>query len=60
MNSCPYCSHKLLLHLRSRDRYWYCKHCHLESFDSFIATKGNTKGNLISSCNDKSINLVLA
>ncbi|MGK7917417.1 MAG: hypothetical protein AB4038_18040 [Prochloraceae cyanobacterium] len=31
MNTCPYCSHNLLRHLRSQEVYWYCQHCRLES-----------------------------
>ncbi len=42
MNTCPYCSHNLLRHLRSHDRYWYCLHCRLETSDSFITAQNSS------------------
>ena len=43
MNSCPYCSHNLLRHLRSQNRYWYCPHCRLETSDSFMTAQNSSR-----------------
>lgn len=29
-SNCPCCSHTLLRHIRSREVYWFCQHCHQE------------------------------
>ena len=42
MTSCPHCSHKLLRHLRSQERYWYCPHCRLETSDLFITVRNSS------------------
>ena len=39
MNTCPICSHSLLSHIRTRDRYWYCQHCRLETSARFISAR---------------------
>ncbi len=30
MNSCPICSNLILRHVRQKEIYWYCSHCHQE------------------------------
>ena len=39
MNTCPIYSHSLLSHVRTRDRYWYCRYCRLEISAGFISAR---------------------
>ncbi|MGB5636220.1 MAG: hypothetical protein WBM44_02045 [Waterburya sp.] len=57
MNTCPNCSHNLLSHLRSHNRYWYCQHCRSETSESYISAKNKAilHKSLLLSCDRSSL-----
>lgn len=58
-STCPYCSHPLLRHVRSRQIYWFCNHCYQEMPYS-TRSLDNLKTSINLSCNSNfaKVNLV--